>query len=343
MLFGDNAYGWRMKNIILGSLTVIAVFLLARKVFPDPRIGLLAALFLAIEPVHVMFSSTIFEEISATFFFVLAVYFFIRHAKHEIASPVLSGVFLGLAFAQKWYYLFAVFAFLAFALMRKHQEGRLRLSAIAHVFAIFAVLPLCIYLLTYYPWIRNGYDLAELAGMHADAYRIQQAIDSNEFISPVFRASPSDPAKWFVNPLIYGSTASPGGPVARVAVLMNNPPVWLLALPAALLMAYRAAKDRDLHSFFLLLISGALYAQFIFIRRPMFLYSAIVILPFVYIMVASLLVTLLDACGQERPWPYPLMLGAVAAWGLYLYPLATEKAVPLFLYRPFLSLGKAFF
>lgn len=118
LLFGDNAYGWRMKNVLLGSLTVPLLFLLGRALFPGRRTALLAALFLLFDPLHLYYSRTIYAEISSLPFFLGAALVTVRYQRGRTASPLWAGVMLGFAIAQKWYYLLPLLVLAATALCR---------------------------------------------------------------------------------------------------------------------------------------------------------------------------------------------------------------------------------
>ncbi len=340
-LFGDNAYGWRMKNIILGSLTVFVLFLLSRELFRDDRVGLLAALFLAIEPLHIMYSGTIYEEISATFFFLLSLLLLLRYLRGTALSLVPSGICLALAFSQKWYYLFTMPLFLFYAVYaRRRDSGGTAVVPAVHAVAVFGLLPLGIYLLTFYPWIRNGSDLAEFVGMQADAYRILQGSDISTFVSSYIRSSPSAPREWFIKPILYGSVLDHDGAWFRLKIFMSNFPVWLLACPAAIHAALVALREKRRDVLFLVVLFAVMYLQFALIERPMFMYSAIVVLPFVYLFVAHGAVSLVSRLpAGAAAWTFRGIVLATAFWGLYLYPLAAELPVPVALYAPLMRLG----
>jgi hypothetical protein len=70
-IFGVNERWAILLNIILSSLTCLLLFLLAR-LFYDERIGLWAAFFFALFPVHVVWSASTSTEPPMVFFIVLA-------------------------------------------------------------------------------------------------------------------------------------------------------------------------------------------------------------------------------------------------------------------------------
>ncbi|HSN16123.1 MAG TPA: glycosyltransferase family 39 protein, partial [Anaeromyxobacteraceae bacterium] len=51
-LFGDNPYGWRMRNVLFGALAAVLVYLLARST-GGPRLAAgVAGLLMATDPLH---------------------------------------------------------------------------------------------------------------------------------------------------------------------------------------------------------------------------------------------------------------------------------------------------
>jgi 4-amino-4-deoxy-L-arabinose transferase-like glycosyltransferase len=71
----------RLPSAILGITTVYLIYLLARDLFSNRKIGLLAALMLAIMPWHIHFSRGGWEANVATFFLALSIWLFYKSLK----------------------------------------------------------------------------------------------------------------------------------------------------------------------------------------------------------------------------------------------------------------------
>ena len=335
-VFGDNVYGWRLVNVILGSLTVVVLFLLGKELFSDKRVASLAAFFLSVEPVHIVYSRTFYGEISSLFFFLVGVYISVRYLKGGRTSPVGAGICLGLALAQKWYYLPVMVVLPAWIIIKKYRDGGLKRLDFLHMTTVFLILPVAVYSSTFYPWFQRGYSVPEFLGMQLDAYREMQSQTMDWFVNPFFMASPSSPWDWFIKPVVYGRLAQPDGLWGKFEIFMGNSAVWLLAVPAFAFAAYRIWKQRDGSLVFVIVLFAAMYSQFVVVKRAIFLYSAVVVLPFVYLAVAYFIVAL-----AGRKTLYFVMLAAVIViWSLYIYPFATGRAVPLSLYGPVISAGR---
>ncbi len=79
-VFGLNPFGARITSAVIGTLTVLIVYHLAKEIFNE-RIGLLSALFLAILPWHIHFSRVTFRAILVPCLFCLALLFFVKSLK----------------------------------------------------------------------------------------------------------------------------------------------------------------------------------------------------------------------------------------------------------------------
>lgn len=102
-LLGRDLPGMRALSVIMGTLTIPAVYMLARALFDRPT-AIAAALFLATFPPHVQFSRLGLNNIADPMFGAYALAFLARGFKHNRRIDfVLGGVALGLT--QYWYEL----------------------------------------------------------------------------------------------------------------------------------------------------------------------------------------------------------------------------------------------
>ncbi len=92
----------RMVAVLLGILTVYLVYALGKRAY-GRRTGILAALFMAILPIHVMHSKFMAVDVPATFFVVLALIFTIRITDgHRFRDYLFAGLAAGLAAGTKY-------------------------------------------------------------------------------------------------------------------------------------------------------------------------------------------------------------------------------------------------
>ena len=94
--------GGRIVALLLGIATVCLVYTLGKRAY-GRGVGLLAALFMAVMPIHVMHSKFLAVDVPATFFVVLALLFAVRISEgHRLRDYLLAGVFAGLAAGTKY-------------------------------------------------------------------------------------------------------------------------------------------------------------------------------------------------------------------------------------------------
>ncbi|MCX6375651.1 MAG: glycosyltransferase family 39 protein [Armatimonadetes bacterium] len=92
----------RIAALVLGVLTVYLVYLLAKRAY-GRGVGILAALFMAVLPIHVMHSKFLAVDVPATFFVVAALIFAVRITDGQrLRDYLLSGLFAGLAAGTKY-------------------------------------------------------------------------------------------------------------------------------------------------------------------------------------------------------------------------------------------------
>ncbi len=70
-LFGPTPFGWRFSAALFGTLTVVIVALIAKKLFDSVLFGGIAGLLLAIDGEHIVMSRTALLDIFLTFFVVV--------------------------------------------------------------------------------------------------------------------------------------------------------------------------------------------------------------------------------------------------------------------------------
>lgn len=101
-LLGPTVWAVRLPSALLGGLSVLFIYLLVNKLFPDKllkignwklKIGHFAAAMLATSPWHLHFSRGGWEVNAASFFLVAGLYFLIR-SLDRIKNLYLSGIFL---------------------------------------------------------------------------------------------------------------------------------------------------------------------------------------------------------------------------------------------------------
>ena len=195
-VFGMNAFGWRFASLVFGSLLVLVLIRLVRRVSRSTLIGGLAGLLLTVDGLAFVMSRTALLDVFVAFFTVAAVaclaadrdWFRGRLAdelvRREIPDlgrqfgPALlvrpwrlaAGLCFGLALGTKWNALYVVAAFallsLAWDVGARRLAGAGRRANLAIVrdgipaFVSLVVVPLGVYVATWAGWFATsgGYD-----------------------------------------------------------------------------------------------------------------------------------------------------------------------------------------
>jgi dolichyl-phosphate-mannose-protein mannosyltransferase len=188
-LFGDNPFGWRAASATVGTLAVIIMVRLARRLFSSTLLGGFAGLVFALDGMEFVLSRIGILDIFVMFFELVALATLLldrEHGRRLLAAKldrgaatsypgprlgfrywrVLTGVFLGAALAVKWsgLYVIPAYAALAFA----WDVGARRLVGIPRPVRAairrdwlgwvpqFTALPIGIYTATWTGWFAGG-------------------------------------------------------------------------------------------------------------------------------------------------------------------------------------------
>ncbi len=333
LILGDQPRGWRATNLLLGSLTVLALYLVGIRLYPGSVAPGLGASLLALEPFHVFHSRTTFMEVPATFFFLCFLWLALEFAERARPTLAWAGLAAGLTMATKDYFLLAIPLVAAYAWRQARRRGE-AVTALAPEFAVGLVLvPLATYLLCYLPWFGRGYDLLEFVRMKADGYAIMQSYRSEEFLQRAWVEAGGVPWEWFLKPFLVGTRfpAEPGW--SRLLLEVNNLPLRLLSLAALGFGLALAVKQRSEREALVPGLFAACYLPMLLANRPLYSYSALVLLPFALLATGRGVEQIGAGVGRPR-LVQGLFLGVVLGWSAYLYPLATARTVPDWLHRP---------
>ncbi len=94
-LFGLSTLSVRLVAAIVGSLTIVSTYLLAKELF-NKKIALISALLVSVSPHHLIFSRWAHEGILVPFFVTLGVFFALKALKNPLFS-IASSIMLGLS------------------------------------------------------------------------------------------------------------------------------------------------------------------------------------------------------------------------------------------------------
>lgn len=328
-LFGNDAFGWGMRQVLVGTGVVLLTFLLARRTFRAPFPALFAAALVALDPAWVVFSRAGSEDPAAVLLILAALFFWTR-AVQEGRDPdmAVAGVLIGLATATRWYAGLVAVVMLAIALVAARRRGP---SALMRLVALLGALPVAAYLVPFLPWMARGNSLGDLWSYQLDSFLVQRTASYPAFdpaLAPLV-----GPEGWFTRWMAVSATQFSNGGRGAFTVMMNDPFVWALFVPAAAFLGWQAWRRRLPEAWLLVGVFAVLYAFFLAVERPIYLYSALCLVPVGAIAVGN-------AVGRLLGRRSLLLLAAVMLWSAYLYPLTSSIPVPVAAYRwPLTALG----
>ncbi|NOZ26559.1 MAG: hypothetical protein GXP39_00715 [Chloroflexi bacterium] len=327
-LFGPGVVQMRAVSALIGVLTVLAFYLLARDLF-GPNVALIAAGFLAGSRWHITFSRIIYELILVPLFEALLLYFLLRALRHGRRRDwALAGLLLGggMHTYTAWRVIpLAIGVFLLYWLATHRSRWRRDVEGIALLAggAYIALVPLGVYIIRHW-----GAFLSRIR--HISVFNDVARVGSYEPVWSNLRKT-----LWMFN--YQGDFAAlnnlPGAPLlpfdaqSPQALMSHVPGSWLLAsLVGALFILGVAYALRYLsHPLPFLLISSFLIIGSVAVlsvaheaptaRRP------IGLIPLIFLLVA-LVLNRLEALyhwalrGHGREWVHMAM--ALAVMGVYL-------------------------
>lgn len=153
-LFGKSTLAVRFPSALLGSLTVLLTYFLAKELFLENKhkkyIGLFASFLLAISPWHIQLSRVAYEANVATFFTVLGVFLFlysIRKKSYILLLSIMSFVLAFYAFNAHRVFV-PLFLIFLFAINYKYFLQNKKVLILSTLVGIIMLLPFVFYLQT---------------------------------------------------------------------------------------------------------------------------------------------------------------------------------------------------
>jgi dolichyl-phosphate-mannose-protein mannosyltransferase len=260
-ILGDNSWGWRIPSVVFGAVSVVLVYLLARKL-AGKRTALLASLLLVFE--NLFFTMTGLAMLDGFFLtFMLLSFLLYLHDRYA-----LSGVSLALAVMCSPKAILAVVAILAhwFLVRRKRGFASVGLFAGTSLLAFFILMPITDFIATG-EWFNPFGRIAEMWTTETSMSVSEWTEEQKWFTGPQY------PWWWIINP--RGMDLVPSRFHHYIWI---TPTVFFLIIPSIAYLLYRyffIRKNRNAPRFIVLWFA-ATYLLWIPLElisdRPMFLY-----------------------------------------------------------------------
>jgi len=131
----------REISVAIGLLTICVVYLLGKLLY-GPWAGLIAALFMALMPYHVIVSRQVLLDTPLTFFATLTLYVLAHFARNQHPNWLHAvGAMMGLTFLAKETGIILLGAIYSFLALSREIQVRIRDIVLATVFMFLVILP----------------------------------------------------------------------------------------------------------------------------------------------------------------------------------------------------------
>jgi dolichyl-phosphate-mannose--protein O-mannosyl transferase len=288
-IFGDNSFGWRFTTALLGALMIILVALIAHELFHSKVLTILASALMSFDGLALVHSRTALLDNFLAFFILLAAYFFIKD-RHW-----LTGLSLGLALGTKWSALYFVVVFGLISIYRvfTNASGKRLFKPSAVVGAQYGLLPLIIYLTSWFGWFKSnrGWDRDWSSNpITSFIYYHKQMLGFHTGLTDK-HSYQANPWSWLVmgrpTSFFYESPKGCGtNDCAQEVLALGTPILWWSATIAVFVVLAIWAKslfERSIDPALTLIVSGLIAGYlpwFFFQKRTVFSFYAIVFEPF---------------------------------------------------------------
>ncbi|MDR1101770.1 MAG: phospholipid carrier-dependent glycosyltransferase [Clostridiales bacterium] len=339
-IFGMVPFGWRFMGALAGVIMLPVLYLIAKKLFNDAYIALLATGLLALDFMH--FSLTRISTIDSypVLFILLTFLFLIDYIKRTLSpefdfwsrvKPLLwSGIFFGLGCASKWITLYAAFGILALIILTWVRSGGKRASVTSkeimkHFYVCcvtFIVIPAIVYFMAYIPQMRyslnNESPIKYVVQSQKYMYKYHSALVAEHAFS-----SPASTWPLIKRPLwaYMDEEASAYGNVGSI-VIMGNPAIWWLGSLAMLALLIWALYKRSFVSAFIGIGFLTQYVVWLSVSRILFIYHFFASVPFIILALCFWL-------KRAPRWASWSMLGVSALLFVAFYPVLSGHVVSL--------------
>ncbi len=287
--FGNDSFGWRFMSALVGTLMIVLIALIAHELFHSQVLTILASALMSLDGLALVHSRTALLDNFLAFFILLAAYFFIKEWHW------FTGLFFGLALGTKWsaLYFVAVFGFISLYKVFTSGSGKRLLKPSAIVAAQYGLLPLSIYVTSWFGWFKSnrGWDRDWSSNpITSFIYYHKQMLGFHTGLTDK-HSYQANPWSWLVmgrpTSFFYESPKGCGADACAQEVLaLGTPLLWwsaTIALCVVVAIWTKSLFERRIDPALTLIMSGLVAGYlpwFFFQKRTVFSFYAIVFEPF---------------------------------------------------------------
>ena len=278
-LFGNNEFGWRVIAAIVGSASVLLIYLIVQRLFNSLFLSNIAAALFALDGLHLVMSRVALLDIFLMFFIMLAFYLILRD------NLWLSGVVIGFAAATKWSAVFVI----PFLILLTVNIGRANFVTWSKRFYQFVLTPIGIYLLSWSGWFISAKGWARDSGSNLFSSLWNYHVEIMNFHRGLTEQHTyaANPWSWLVlgrpTSFYYEAPKNCGAQSCSQEILaIGTPILWWAGIFAIAITVGLFIVNRDRISAYILAGIAGTYLPWFFIQnRTTFYFYAIAIFPFI--------------------------------------------------------------
>jgi len=332
-LFGNNEFGWRISAAIIGTASIILIYLVALKLFDSILLASLASAFLALDGLNLVMSRVALLDIFLMFFVLLAAYFLLGN------QYWLSAISIGAATGVKWSgaYLIPVFLLISINFVRSGLIKQLIIR-----FTQFILTPILIYLTTWLGWIftDKGWD-RNWAQSQSDSFIPDLVRNLWHYHSEIlnFHTGLNDKHSYSANPwswlilgrptsFYYQTPTNCGATSCAQEILAIGTPLlwWAATISLAVTFGFWLKQRDQISSFILTGVAVTYLPWFLFQNRTMFSFYAVTISPFLILALVYMISKLMQS-GVKRELIH-IFVFVIFINFIYFLPIFTGLEIP---------------
>ena len=285
-LFGMTPFGWRVIDVIFGTLIIFALYYLALIIFKQKRYAIFTATLITYSFMHLTQARASLIDTFGVLFIILSfAYLYIFLEKQKLRYLLLSGLLFGLAGAVKWSGLFSAIGFLGILIYIYIIKYPLRDSFRGYRVALYGlfsylVIGILAYYLTFYIYMEDN-SFNSILKYQVDMYNYHSQLKATHPYS-------SEWYSWIIDykPMCYYRDIKNG--LFSSITAFGNPAIFWTGILGLFILACNSLHYKRLDSGFILFAFLGLYLPYIFIGRLMFIYHFYYAVPFLILAITYL-------------------------------------------------------
>lgn len=282
-VFGNSEFGWRFASAIFGSLSILLIYLVVKKLFNSEFLSITAALLMTFDGLNLVMSRVALLDIFLMFFILLSFYFLI------INNLWLSGSAIGFALAIKWSAAFLIPLLIIFVVI----YNKINFKNFFKVLNQFVFLPILIYVISWSGWIfsSKGWARQSESNVFSSLWNYHmQILDFHRDLNEK-HAYQANPWSWLIlgrpTSFYYEGSGNCGATKCAQEILALGTPIlwWSSIFAVAICFGFLITSLERSVAIILVGFAGTYLPWFFIQNRTTFYFYSISILPFLILSI----------------------------------------------------------